>query len=96
MTVRDDPTARGSVIPRSRWRFVDAGTVALDGGFEPGRIYDVVYRSQNPKVVGIGLSGTRDLVAKGYVLPEDVADLLKHALEHYEWAVKRAERTSPR
>jgi Alpha/beta hydrolase domain len=63
MTVRDDPTARGQVIPRSHWHFVDEGTVALDGGFEPGRIYDVVYRSADPRVVGIGLSGTRDLIS---------------------------------
>src|SRR5882724_11292908 len=63
MTVRDDPTARGQVIPRSRWHFVDGGTVALDGGFEPGRIYDVVYRSADPRVLGLGLSGTRDLVS---------------------------------
>src|SRR5205809_577716 len=63
MTVRDDPTARGQVIPHARWRFVDDGTVALDGGFEPGRIYDVVYRSADPRVVGLGLSGTRDLVS---------------------------------
>jgi Alpha/beta hydrolase domain len=63
MTVRDEPTLRGELIPRSRWRFVDGGTVSLDGGFEPGRIYDVVYRSQNPKVVGVGLAGTRDLVS---------------------------------
>src|SRR6185503_16465976 len=60
MTVRDDPVARGQLIPRSRWRFVDgapAGTVTLDGGFEPGRIYDVVYRSADPRIVGFGLSG---------------------------------------
>jgi hypothetical protein len=63
MTVRDDPTAKGQVIPRSRWHFVDEGTVALDGGFEPGRIYDVVYRTSNPRIVGIGLSGTRDLIS---------------------------------
>src|SRR5256885_1749911 len=63
MTVRDEPTAKGEVIPRSRWRFVDGGTVALDGGFEPGRIYDVVYRAADPRVVGLGLSGTRDLVS---------------------------------
>jgi hypothetical protein len=63
MTVRDDPTARGQLIPHSRWRFVDGGTVALDGGFEPGRIYDVVYRSADPRVVGIGLSGARDLIS---------------------------------
>jgi hypothetical protein len=63
MTVRDEPAAKGQPIARSRWRFVDEGTVALDGGFEPGRIYDVVYRSADPRVVGLGLSGTRDLVS---------------------------------
>src|SRR5439155_12848540 len=63
MTVRDEPTAKGEMVPRSRWRFVDDGAVALDGGFEPGRIYDVVYRAADPRVVGLGLSGTRDLVS---------------------------------
>ncbi len=63
MTVRDDPTAKGQIVPRSRWHFVDGGTVSLDGGFEPGRIYDVIYRSADPRVVGIGLSGTRDLIS---------------------------------
>ncbi len=63
MTVRDDPAAKGQVIPRSRWHFTDPGTVSLDGGFEPGRIYDVVYRSADPRVVGIGLSGARDLIS---------------------------------
>src|SRR5438067_10326221 len=63
MTVRDDPTAKGAMVPRSKWRFVDASTVALDGGFEPGRIYDVVYRAADPRVVGLGLAGTRDLVS---------------------------------
>jgi len=91
MTVRDDPTARGSVIPRSRWRFVDAGTVALDGGFEPGRIYDVVYRSQNPKVVGIGLSATRDLVSflKYDASPDNPSPGIRHALA---WGVSQSGR----
>jgi hypothetical protein len=63
MTVRDDPTAKGQVIPHSRWRFTDGGTVALDGGFEPGRIYDVVYRTADPRVLGFSLSGARDLIS---------------------------------
>jgi hypothetical protein len=68
MTVRDEPIARGQLIPRSKWRFVDGAAgplsnVSLDGGFEPGRIYDVVYRTSDPKVVGVGLSGARDLIS---------------------------------
>src|SRR5262249_50701755 len=63
MTVRDEPTAKGQVIPRARWRFTNGLTVALDGGFEPGRIYDVLYKTADPRVLGCGLAGTRDLIS---------------------------------
>src|SRR5262249_34509484 len=63
MTMRDDPTGAAETMPRGRWRFVDGGNVALDGGFEPGRIYDIVYRTADPRVVGCGLAGTRDLIS---------------------------------
>lgn len=63
MTVRALPLDEPQTVPRERWRFVDAETVTLDGGFEPGKIYDVVYRSRDPEVVGTGLAGTRDIVS---------------------------------
>lgn len=96
MTVRDDPTARGQVIPRSRWRFVGGaggpgGTVALDGGFEPGRIYDVVYRAKDPRVLGCGLAGTRDLISflKYNTSPDNPVPRLTHALG---WGVSQSGR----
>jgi Alpha/beta hydrolase domain len=61
--VRDHRMDPPQLVPRKRWRFVDATTVALDGGFEPGRIYEVVYRSRDPRVVGCSLAATRDLVS---------------------------------
>jgi hypothetical protein len=91
MTVRDEITARGTLIPRSRWRFVDEGTVALDGGFEPGRIYDVVYRSKDPKVVGVGLAGTRDLIAflKDDSSPDNPVQGIRYAIG---WGVSQSGR----
>jgi alpha/beta hydrolase family protein len=91
MTVRDDPIGKGQVILRSRWRFVDEGTVALDGGFEPGRIYDVVYRTADPRVVGVGLSGTRDLVSffKYDTSPENPSPGLRFAIG---WGVSQSGR----
>jgi hypothetical protein len=61
--VRTLPTDPPQEIPRRRWRFTGPGTVTLEGGFEAGRIYDVVYRAENPRVVGVGLAGTRDLIS---------------------------------
>ncbi|MDH4066368.1 MAG: alpha/beta hydrolase domain-containing protein, partial [Acidobacteriota bacterium] len=63
MYVRTLPTDTPQVVPRTRWRFASASTVTLDGGFEAGRIYDVVYRARDPRVVGVGLAGTRDIVS---------------------------------
>ena len=63
LVVRTIPTDQPAEIPRSRWRFTGPGTVTLDGGFEAGLIYDVVYRARDPRVVGVGLAGTRDIVS---------------------------------
>ncbi len=63
MTVRDNSADPAQVIPRAKWHFVGDSSVSLDGGFQLGRIYDVVYRSRDPRVVGTGLSGTRDLIS---------------------------------
>jgi hypothetical protein len=63
MTVRANRTDPPEVVPRDRWRFIGDFTVRLDGGFELGKIYDVVYRAREPRVVGAGFAGTRDLVS---------------------------------
>ena len=61
--VRDHRLAPPRLLPRKSWRFVGPSRVALDGGFEPGRIYEVVYRSRDPRVAGCGFAATRDLVS---------------------------------
>ncbi len=63
LSVRDHRLSAPRLLPRKTWRFVGSSRVALDGGFEPGRIYEVVYRSRDPRVAGCGLAATRDLVS---------------------------------
>jgi hypothetical protein len=58
--VREHADAPAVTLPRSAWRFPDAGSVALAGGFQPGRIYDCYYRAQDPPVVGLGFAAVRD------------------------------------
>src|SRR5207302_7404774 len=52
MTVRANRTDAPQLVPHDRWRFVDGTSVVLDGGFELGMIYDVVYRTKDPRGVG--------------------------------------------
>ena len=61
--VRDHATDPPRELPRRSWRFDGPTSVALDGGFEPGRLYEVVYKSRDPRVMGCGFAATRDLVS---------------------------------
>jgi hypothetical protein len=72
LTVRAGGLGPGDPVPRERWRFAraeagrpvdDPTWIYLDGGFQPGKIYELVYRARDPVVVGIGLAAVRDLVA---------------------------------
>ena len=72
LTVRATRLGPREIVPRDRWRFArvdgdrpvdDARHIHLAGGFEPGRIYELVYRARDPAVVGIGLAAVRDIVA---------------------------------
>jgi alpha/beta hydrolase family protein len=60
LSVREHADAPAVTVPRAAWRFPDAASVALDGGFQPGRIYDCYYRAQDPPVVGLGFTAVRD------------------------------------
>ncbi len=65
VTVREHAGADATAVevPRSAWRFSDPGHIEMKGGFTPGAIYDVVYRSAEPPVVGLGLLAVRDTAA---------------------------------
>ena len=63
LTVREGVEAQRHTIPRSQWEFArlqdgkptsDRTRVYLQGGFEPGKIYEVVYVSEGPPLVGLG------------------------------------------
>src|SRR5207249_2336306 len=60
LTVREHAGAPAVALPRSAWRFADPSHVSLHAGFEPGKIYELVYRAENPPLVGLGLAAVRD------------------------------------
>lgn len=89
LTVRDFEDGEVTVIPRDRWSFAQesngavvpsAEHVYFADGFEPGKIYHVIYRASEARVVGAGLLAFRDV---GSFLRSDhddnpVAGAIKH------------------
>ena len=69
LTERDRPDGERRPIPRAAWSFVvppgggTASEIRLDGGFKPGRIYQLVYTARDPIVAALGMAGIRDLMA---------------------------------
>lgn len=62
LTVRDGGLGRKTVVPRKSWR-VDGDDLVLDSGFEPGRVYELVYPSKDPWLIGLGPTAVRDLIS---------------------------------
>jgi hypothetical protein len=91
LTVRQRVEDERRAISREKWRFgrmedgkvvEDRGRVWLEGGFEPGKIYEVVYVTENPPLVGLGAAGVRDFI---YYLKYETNEQLgvkSGALEH--------------
>ncbi|MCB1203415.1 MAG: hypothetical protein KDN18_04085 [Verrucomicrobiae bacterium] len=52
----------GTEIDRSLWR-VEGHRVRLEGGFEPGKTYEVSWLAEGPPVAGLGYAAIRDAVS---------------------------------
>ncbi|HVX66903.1 MAG TPA: alpha/beta hydrolase domain-containing protein [Bryobacteraceae bacterium] len=64
LTVRDRVEGPRKALPRSAWQFAPgARAVRMPAGFEPGHIYELVYRAQDPVVAGLGPAAVRDFVS---------------------------------
>jgi hypothetical protein len=72
LSVRDTIEGPRRFIPKGEWRFArvadgkpvpDRTRVYLASGFQPSKIYEVVYKSQNPPVVGVGPAAVRDAIS---------------------------------
>ena len=72
LLVRDGEEAPPRTIPRQSWSFaqLEAGRVVADpnhvylvAGFEPGKIYEVIYTTTGAPVIGLGLLAARDTVS---------------------------------
>jgi hypothetical protein len=72
LTVRDDPDGPLTEIDRSQWRFgrmeqrafvSDTSYLTIDGGFQPGKVYEIVYETIGAPIIGLGFIAMRDSTA---------------------------------
>jgi Alpha/beta hydrolase domain len=72
LTTRESRKASRSIIPRSEWQFahtIDGKLTAsdrhihLNGGFQPGKIYEYVYAVADPVIAGLGFAAVRDFAS---------------------------------
>jgi len=82
LTVRDTPDGKRQTIPRSQWSFAhtvdgklaaDPHFIRLDGGFQAGKIYEVVYEAKDPAVAGVGFAAVRDFLSYLKYEPQSTA-----------------------
>jgi Alpha/beta hydrolase domain len=79
LTVRDSRDGQRTVIPRAEWQFaqmVDGKLtpsdrhIHLNGGFQPGKIYEYVYAVADPVVAGGGFAAIRDFASYAKHAPD--------------------------
>jgi len=64
LTVRTTREGERRPVPRNAWRFSEGReAIVADEGFDPGRIYELVYVAHDPPLVGLGFAAFRDIVA---------------------------------
>jgi len=68
LTVRSRESAPRTPIPNTGWKFggcddapPSATAICLKSGFQPGHLYELLYRAKDPLVLGIGFAVARDL-----------------------------------
>jgi hypothetical protein len=102
LTVRDRYWGSPSPVAREQWRWTSVGgrlRLHLDGGpsspggsggagFEPGRVYELRYRSTDSRVAGVGLAAIRD-AASAFRYRDD---LPVHASAAYVFGISQSGR----
>ncbi len=99
LTVRDLPNSPATPVDRSQWSFIrvededvepDYNHVYMPSGFEPGRIYQLVYTTTGSRIVGLGFAAMRDVVSFLKHEPAPAANPCAGAID-YAYAMGRSQ-----
>ena len=99
LTVRDLPNSPATPIHRSQWSFVRVededvepqhSHIYMPSGFEPGRIYQLVYTTNVSRIVGLGFVAMRDAVSFLKHAPASSGNPVAGAID-YAYAIGRSQ-----
>ena len=99
LTVRDLPNSPATPIDRSQWSFVRVededveprhSHIYMPSGFEPGRIYQLVYTTAGSRIVGLGFVAMRDVVSFLKHAPSGAGNPIAGAID-YAYAIGRSQ-----
>ena len=99
LTVRDLPNSPAIPVDRGQWSFVRVededvepqhSHIYMPSGFEPGRIYQLVYTTNVSRIVGLGFVAMRDAVSFLKHAPASAGNPLAGAVD-YAYAMGRSQ-----
>lgn len=86
LTVRDSRDSARTIIPHTQWEFADVVNgkltpsnrhIHLNGGFQPGKIYEYVYVVADPIVAGGGFAVVRDFASDAKHNPDAITPVAR-------------------
>ena len=99
LTVRDLPNSPATPVDRGQWSFVrvedeevepQPSHVYMPSGFDPGRIYQLVYTTKGSRIVGLGMAAMRDVVSFLKYAPASAGNPSAGAID-YAYAMGRSQ-----
>ena len=91
-----------TIIPSGNWKFCGGGTFAaplpltalpvnicLSGGFDPNKLYQVVYTAKDPYVLGVGFAAWRDVGSFFKYATQDDAGTPNPVAGRITWSIAR-------
>ena len=99
LTVRDLPNSPAIPVDRSQWSFVRVededlepkhSHIYMPSGFEPGKIYQLVYTTTGSRIVGLGFAAMRDVVSFLKHAPASAGNPCAGAID-YAYAMGRSQ-----
>ena len=99
LTVRDLPNSAATPVDRDSWSFVRVededlepqhSHIYMPSGFEPGKIYQLVYTTTGSRIVGLGFAAMRDVVTFLKHAPASAGNPCADAID-YAYAMGRSQ-----